>query len=192
MRYPDSHKEAVHARIVEAAARTLRTDGLERLSIPAIMKKVGLTHGGFYNHFRDREQLVTEAVRRAAEDTAAKQDAPADQAALASFVSTYLSEGHVAHPERGCVLAAAGTEAPRQHAPTRRAFAEAARSLIRRFEPLRAEGDKRPAAPSDAALVAAAQLLGGLVLARLVDDPALAKRVLAASRDALLPARAAR
>ena len=72
MRYPDGHKEQVRAQIVRTAARALRELGLEGISIPALMKKAGLTHGGFYVHFKDRDDLVAAAVEHAAAETGAR------------------------------------------------------------------------------------------------------------------------
>ena len=63
MRYPEGHKEPVRARIVQAAAFALRAKGLDGVSIPALMKNVGLTHGTFYAHFENRDALVAKAVR---------------------------------------------------------------------------------------------------------------------------------
>jgi len=72
MRYPQGHKEEVRAGIVEAASRALRRDGLAGVSVPALMKEAGLTHGGFYGHFKNRDELVAEAVLAAAEATATR------------------------------------------------------------------------------------------------------------------------
>jgi len=66
MRYPQSHKQAVRARILEAAAEELRRHGLSGIGIPALMRRAGLTHGAFYAHFPSRESLVAEAIRAAA------------------------------------------------------------------------------------------------------------------------------
>jgi TetR/AcrR family transcriptional repressor of nem operon len=176
MRYPEGHKAQVRAGIVKKAARALRRDGLTGVSIPALMKKAGLTHGGFYSHFGSRDELVAEAVRTAADETGAavlSKEAGDLQATLAS----YLSMDHAQHPERGCVLAALGTEGRRQAAPVRRAFAYAARGFI----DLIAQ-KLEPGAPADEALRLSSQLVGAVVLARLVDDPDLAARVLEAAR----------
>src|SRR5258707_15854194 len=105
MRYPDGHNETMRTRIVEAASRALRRDGIDAVSIPKLMKLVGLTHGGFYVHFRDRDQLVAEAVAHSAMDSAFSNDAPAAEA-----FGRYLSQAHVRHPEFGCVIAALGVE----------------------------------------------------------------------------------
>src|SRR5688572_5057142 len=68
MRYPAGHNDAIRAKIIETASRVLRREGLDAVSIPKLMKAAGLTHGGFYVHFEDRDELVAEAVAHAAND----------------------------------------------------------------------------------------------------------------------------
>lgn len=176
MRYPEGHKEEMRARIVGAAATMLRKHGLDGVSVPALMKRVGLTHGGFYGHFRDRDALVAEAVRHAASQTTEVFT----RGDLSEVLATYLSEGHVDHPERGCVVAALGTEAERQHAPVRRAFADAARGLLGLVS--RSVDGPCADAPSPRALRTAATMVGAVMLARLVNDPALSRQILDAAR----------
>jgi TetR/AcrR family transcriptional repressor of nem operon len=182
MRYPEGHKEAKRASIVEHAARALRLEGLSGVSIPALMKAAGLTHGGFYGYFEDRDQLVAEAVLAAAGQTEARV-LSTEAGDLGTMLKEYLSEGHVAHPEVGCVVAALGAEGARSEGPVRRAFARAARGLIdlvdRQLKPRRSRSQ-----PSDEALRLTSQMVGAVVLARLLDEPALAKRVLAAAKQA--------
>ena len=176
MRYPDGHNETVRTRIVEAASRALRRDGIDAVSIPKLMKLVGLTHGGFYVHFRDRDELVAEAIAHTQTDSALASDVPASEA-----FGRYLSMGHVRHPEVGCVIAALGVEGARQHGPVRRAFAEAATRLLRgverRLHPKSGDG-----ALSDEALATASRIVGAVVLARLVQDEALADRLLESAK----------
>jgi TetR/AcrR family transcriptional repressor of nem operon len=188
MRYPAEHKEAVRARIITQAAKALRKDGLDGVSIPAIMKKVGLTHGGFYVHFEDRDALVAAAIEAAATSTGATVLSPAQGGAAAMF-GAYLHPEHVEHPEVGCVLAALGSEGRRAGPRVRRAFAWAARGFVRLVDRQLHPGaaaDDDEAAPSDAALARSAAMIGSVVLARLVDDPDLAARVLEATRRAAL------
>ncbi len=179
MRYPDGHNETMRTRIVEAASRALRRDGIDAVSIPKLMKLVGLTHGGFYVHFRDRDELVAEAVAHTATDSAISSDAPAAEA-----FTRYLSLDHVRHPELGCVIAALGIEGARQHGPVRRAFAEAAsrflRGVERRLHPKSGDGSL-----SDEALATASRMVGAVVLARLVQDEALANRLLESAKGRL-------
>ena len=180
MRYPAEHKAEVRERIVAAAARALREEGLAGVSVPALMRRAGLTHGGFYNHFADRDALVAEAIARAAAETEAdvfEASAGNPRAVLAA----YLSPAHVATPGAGCVVAALGGEAVHaESARVRAAFAKAARGFLGHVQRVFAPGTR--ARVDDAALATASQMVGAVVLARLVDDPALSRRILAASR----------
>jgi TetR/AcrR family transcriptional repressor of nem operon len=184
MRYPDTHKAEVKEKIVRAAARLFRRDGLEAVSIPSLMKEVGLTHGGFYNHFEDRDALVAEALLAAAHDGAVADESRSFEAT----VRDYLSEAHAQHPELGCVLAALGSDAVRQGKGVRRTFAEVARGFFSRIEAKRLGATRagRRTSPTDETLAVGAQLVGAVLLARLVDDPELAKRILAVARKEAL------
>jgi len=79
-----------------------------------VMEAAGLTHGGFYKHFADKDQLLQEAVANAIAKVATQiealtQDLPRAEA-LSKVISFYLSEEHLRNPELGCALAALGTE----------------------------------------------------------------------------------
>jgi len=182
MRYPDGHKETVRDRIIRAASVALRTHGLDGVSIPELMKRAGMTHGGFYTHFKDKVELVSEAIRSAAGDTARGAfGAPS----MAEALELYLSKGHLDHPELGCVVAALGTDGARQSARVRKVFSEVAQGLMglveRKIHPDAPAGEL-----SDAAIVRTAMIVGAVVLGRLVRDPALTERILAAVRTAAL------
>lgn len=181
MRYPPGHKEEVRSGIVEAASRALRRDGLAGVSVPALMKEAGLTHGGFYGHFKNRDELVAAAVLAGAEETA-KRILETEKGGLEAVLESYLSRAHVEDPGGGCVLAALGGEARGQRAPVRHAFAEAARGFLhllqRRVQPT---GDPRRL--DDDTLALASRMVGAVVLARLVEDERLGDRILKAARE---------
>lgn len=164
------------------AARALREAGLGGVSVPEIMRRAGLTHGGFYNHFADRDELVAEAITRAAQETARRVfDANAQSPKRA--LATYLSAEHVANRGEGCVLAALGGEGAHTSSDrVREAFAAAARGFLTRVQRLRTPASR--VRLDDSALVIASQMIGAVMLARLVDDSALAERILAAVRSA--------
>lgn len=177
MRYPEGHKENVTARIVDAASRALRREGIDALSIPQLMKLSGLTHGGFYGHFKDRDDLIAKAVAHAGQASVLRGEGRGTKR-----FDAYLSKEHVLHPELGCVVAALGTEGARQRGPLRRVFAEIGRGFLRLVD--RGLHPDAPAqAPlSDDALATASRMVGAIMLARLVDDEALAERILAAAK----------
>ncbi len=113
-----------------------------------------------------------------------------DELSLEETLRRYLSVEHVAHPERGCVVAALGSEGAHQPVAVRRAFSEVARGLINLVE-RKLHAEKRShagravapsRAPSDDALRLTSAMVGAVLLARLVDDSALAERLLRAVR----------
>src|SRR5215213_1570423 len=107
-------KDATHERIVSVAARAIRRSGYDGTGVADIMKEAGLTHGAFYAHFPSREAMLAEAATRAcAEVAAATLNVAASvppQQALAAMLRAYLSPEHVKQVERGCPLAALGSE----------------------------------------------------------------------------------
>src|SRR6476661_7947484 len=118
-------KEATHDRIVGAAARAIRRSGYNGTCVADIMKDAGLTHGGFYAHFPSREAMLAEAADRAGAETVAASEriaaAAPPQQALQALLHAYLSKEHIAGVERGCPMAALGSEMPRQAPEVRRA-----------------------------------------------------------------------
>ncbi len=173
---PDpSRKEATHERIVEAAARAIRRSGYSGTGVADIMRDAGLTHGGFYAHFESREAMLAEAADRAgAESVATLERIAADatpEKALQALMRAYLSKEHLQGAERGCPMAALGSEMPRQAPEVRRAATrriKEAIDLVARQLP-----DWGKPSAHEQALATLSTMVGALVLARAVDDPKL-------------------
>ena len=152
------------------------------MSIPALMKQLNLTHGGFYGHFANRDELVVEAVMTAANETA--ENVLSEQVgSLDETLAHYLSKEHVAHPEMGCVLAALGPEARHQSAPIKKAFARVADGFIALLD-RKVKRRSKSQEPSDEALLRASQMIGAVILARVLDDPKLVERLLETAKRA--------
>lgn len=165
-------KQDTHARIVRTAAAAIRERGYAGASVAEIMEQAGLTHGGFYAHFADRDAMLAEAVDQGASESMQRLDKTAD---LDALVTQYLSDAHCAHPENGCTLAALGSETRRQAPAVREVTTRRTKELadaIGRHLP-----NWGTAAAHDEALAVMSALVGALVIARAVDDPALAKSV---------------
>ncbi len=170
-------KDASHERIVSAAARAIRRSGYAGTGVADIMKEAGLTHGAFYAHFASRDAMLAEAADRAGAESVARaremiSAAPAERS-LEFLVHSYLSQEHLKDIECGCPMAALGSEMPRQSAEVR----HAATARIREMVDIVA-GEMRSATPGEArekSLAAVATMVGALMLARAVDDPALSK-----------------
>jgi len=187
MRYDSEHKERTRARVLDEAAATIRAVGPDGIGVAGLMAKVGLTHGGFYAHFKSKDDLVAQAISRMFEDSRAMFEsctegrAPAD--GLARYIDFYLSEQHRDQTSRGCPLPRLSNELARLPGPARDRFVEGAAGLTRRI----AELLEKLGTP-DADLTATAvvsEMVGALALARVVTDREQSNRILAASRDGL-------
>jgi TetR/AcrR family transcriptional repressor of nem operon len=192
MPWPKEHKAQTRTRIVHEAAAALRERGLADVGVAEIMQRAGLTHGGFYGHFRSKDELIADAVAHAA------RDSDASLAALRGGVpprdaldeaTAYLSAEHLAHPERGCPIAANGAELARGTSEMRASIgAEIRRRFARLLElcPVRSALARRKRETAGAL----ACMVGGMVLARALPDAEgreLLGEVRAFLKDALTP-----
>ena len=183
-------KEASHDRIVSVAARAIRRSGYDGTGVADIMKEAGLTHGAFYAHFASREAMLAEAASRACAESAAAvasvvASVPPEQA-LASMLRAYLSREHLEQVEVGCPLAALGSETPRQAAEVRRATTRHIKEMIDLVA--RQSPDWGQPGSHERALVTVAAMVGTLLLARAVDEPALSNSLREAALKHLTPA----
>lgn len=182
-------KEETHDRIVSVAARAIRRSGYDGTGVADIMKEAGLTHGAFYAHFDSREAMLAEAAGRAcAESAATAARLTADAApgrALASFLGAYLSKEHVEAVEHGCPLAALGSETARQGPVVRRIATRHIKETIDQVA--RQSPDWGQPGAHERAMVTVATMVGALLLARAVDEPALSDGLREAALAHLAP-----
>jgi TetR/AcrR family transcriptional regulator, transcriptional repressor for nem operon len=170
-----AHKAASHERIIKRASRRIRRDGIDSVSVAAVMNEAGLTHGGFYRHFDSRDEFVAEAIDAALAQGSERIHAEAvldGPGALATIIDGYLSRFHRDRPDTGCAVAALPTDIARTNARARAAYSRQVRSYIELLARLTPGRD-----PDPAHLILAA-LVGALVLARAVDDRGLSDEIL--------------
>ena len=169
------------ARVLEVAGRLFREKGLDGIGVDALMKGAGLTHGGFYANFESKEDLMAQACEHALAELVTrwgKVVGGANGDPLATVVTGYLSARHRDDPRNGCVLAALGADLARKSPAVRHGVTEGMRrfiELLTRIVPGRSRAARRKRA-----LALYASLVGAMVLARAVDDPALSTEILQA------------
>jgi TetR/AcrR family transcriptional regulator, transcriptional repressor for nem operon len=185
MPYAPEHKEQTRARIVECARRMFNRYGFEAVSIDQIMARAGLTRGGFYHHFANKEALYSEAIASYARCNPAADlnfAAPARQVVL-EMVNAYLSRQHLEDVDRHCPMIALPSDIARAGPAVRRAYEMLLGGMLGIFErgvdP--ADGDAR-----QAALAIATLCIGGMVLARTIEDDDLAAEIREAARRVAL------
>ena len=118
VRYSPEHKAQNHEKILSMAARSFREHGGDSSGIGTVMKKAGLTKGGFYRHFESKDDLLVAAVARAFDEMGKAmveiaKSAPEGQA-LRAIIEHYLSARHANSPGTGCVVSALGPELARR------------------------------------------------------------------------------
>jgi len=181
MGHSQAEKSRNRARILKAAARQIRDEGLESVSVGRLMEKVNLTHGGFYGHFDSRADLLAEALGQALQEgegaARALADAPNRPNGFASFVRGYLSRTHRDSRAGGCAITALVSDAGRADVSTRAVMS----GHIERFidNVARALGEETDAN----AMVAVAAMVGALGLSRVLDDRKKSDAVLKAVRE---------
>lgn len=177
MRYSQDHKAQTHQRIIKEAAARFRRDGIGATGLQPLMKALGLTHGGFYSHFKSKDELVEKALQAAGEQVDGicaelfAQDRP-----LEAFIDAYLSEWHQTSPDEGCPLPTMSSELGLrgQQSPTTDVVLNA------RLEQVQGTLEDEDAA--DQSIVIMSTLVGALLLSRSVENPELAQRILDVTR----------
>ena len=184
MRYSGTHKEETRNRIVAVASRQVRARGPDGVSVAEVMAEAGLTHGGFYAHFKSKDALIAAAIEAAFENRRTYfrnlPEATDDGAFLERFVDSYVSAIHRDRPERGCPVATLSSDIPRQGEAARAAFDAGVRGLIQTISNRLTVG-----APEDRQALAGSlvtEMAGAVALARAVSDPELSDRLLEQSR----------
>lgn len=135
------------------------------------MEAAGLTHGGFYAHFRDKESLVTESI------TAAFAEARRNLFSVDSKVrgktwekhagDRYLARSHVAQPGQGCAVPALAAEVARGGGKSQRAFAGEVSAILDEIAS-RLDGPRA----KERAMQLFASWVGALTLARVMEGDA--------------------
>ena len=180
MRYSKDHKQATRQRILEAAGRRFKQDGIDGAGVAAVMSDAGLTNGAFYAHFASKEDLVANVLADQLRAQRQSFDAqPPDRQGLEAFIRSYLSPQHRDQCADGCPSAALLDEIARRPAATKQVFTDELMGVIddiaSRLDPTDAE-----AARTDA-LTLFGLMLGTLQLARALTDRDLSDQLLARS-----------
>ncbi|HEX3407564.1 MAG TPA: TetR/AcrR family transcriptional regulator [Caulobacteraceae bacterium] len=182
MGHSQAGKAVSRERILSLASAQIRKDGLQSLSVGKLMGKAGLTHGGFYGHFKSREALLAKALERALSDGASAARAAGQNrpASFSGFVRRYLSRAHRDAPDTGCAIAALAGDVGRADPASRVVMESSIESLIASVADQLGGDDEREA------ITAVAAMVGALPLSRVVTDPKRSDAILRAVREELM------
>jgi TetR/AcrR family transcriptional repressor of nem operon len=187
MRVTKQVAAANRRRILSAAARLFREQGIDGAGVDAITEAAGLTPGAFYSQFDSKEAVVAEALRLVLDESRdlwARDANGQDQSdALERIIDRYLSRGHRDSPGAGCAVAALGSDMARQPGKIRDVFTERlgeSLEILAKLVPAKTASRRY-----DAAIRLFSTMVGALILARAVRDEALSRRILQATANGL-------
>jgi TetR/AcrR family transcriptional regulator, transcriptional repressor for nem operon len=187
MRYAKDHKEETRRKILEAASRLFREKGYDGVGVDAIMNEAGLTAGGFYSHFASKDALFAEALGNAYDSRnqslQASLKSKGDTDYLQNLIYGYLSRTHRDMTAEGCIFPTLTTDVMRGSNETRASYEKRLRKFISTIETQLPESTTPEKERAIAILV---QLIGGVMLARAVNDEQLSSDILKACRQAAI------
>ena len=182
MGYSKAQKAKTHERIVKLASKRFREEGLAGIGIAELMKEAGLTVGGFYKHFKSRDDLVAESVGSALGFWKRQVDAAASggpPVTYESLVDDYLSEAHRNQPGTGCPVVALAGDIARSDRRTRALVTQQIRDNLELLANLiRGENEEDTGAARSQAILTYCALVGAIGVARAVSDEQLSREIL--------------
>lgn len=173
--------------VIEASSRLFRERGFDGVGVSTLMQAAGLTHGGFYKQFESKDDLIAMATQAAIDQSRSRMSAVVGKDKRASFetaIRHYLSDQHCNAVADGCAFAALGPDAARRGAEVRRVMQRGVEDQLALLESVIEAKDD--ASSRETAIATLSTMVGALILARAVEDPALSSDILQAAAKSLL------
>lgn len=187
MRYDAEHKQKTRDRVLKVAAKAIREVGPDRVAVAGIMAEAGLTHGGFYAHFKSKDELIAAAIDEMFKDASTRffrsteGFEPAE--GMVRYINFYLSRDHRDARGSGCPVSALAADLPRMEEAARARYGQGVAGLTAKLVGQLRRLDHDDAEALGASVVA--ELVGALSLSRAVGDPDQSEHILKTSRTAL-------
>jgi TetR/AcrR family transcriptional regulator, transcriptional repressor for nem operon len=180
MPYPAGHRQATRKRIIESARKLFNLHGFENVSVKQIMAGAGMTHGAFYEYFKDKSALYSEVLSCFLTDPnwgprweGINVDLAASDAG-AQIIRAYLSRQHFDDVENSCPMVALPTDVRRSSPAVKKAFETVFLAMVDLLEEsVSGQGRVR----REKAQGIAALCVGGLIVSRALRDVSLADKL---------------
>jgi TetR/AcrR family transcriptional repressor of nem operon len=190
-RYATEHKGETRRRILEAADEVVKAQGLSSASVAEVMRRAGLTVGGFYAHFPSKEAMAHEALlfglTRSVERMLASLDRIADpRARVRALISQYLAQADDPDLAHACPMTLLLPELARADRERRQAFAAHTGALLARIAERFPDTDGM--SRREAALLVYTTCAGAVSVARAVASADARRRILGSTERMLVRA----
>lgn len=185
MRYDNAHKQKTHQKLLYEASLAIREHGPDNVAVAGLMAKAGLTHGGFYAHFKSKDHLVAEAISYMFDEQIerfnSRMEGESLENCLLNYIDRYLSMQHRELVDKGCPMAALNSDIGRMSDAVRTQFEAGIQKSIE----VVADILNRLGKPDSQAMAASilSEMIGALSVARGVMDTALSEKILNAAKE---------
>lgn len=185
MPYTPEHRARTKASIINTARKQFNLNGFDGVSIDHIMKAAGLSRGGFYHHFKDKEQLFAAAVDSFCNDLSNVTDPETDlagHALIKAFMNGYLDDTQLTPDEGNCPMIAVPSDVSRRGTEVKQSYQRVLETMLDLFQgnlDFPSEQQSR-----EVALTLCMITVGGMVLARAINDNELQDELIEVARGA--------
>lgn len=180
--------------ILDCAAEVFKDRGFDGMGVADLARNAGMTHGGIYAQFKNKDDLIHEATRHSIAEQRRNLDKCKEASdPIKALIQFYLSPGHRDRRASGCPIAANASEVARRPSELQTLFVDAIEDIIELVQSA-AFDERENEADRAKAVTATAAMIGGLTLARIyaASDPEQSTRILEMIQGQLvekLPAR---
>ena len=169
MRYDNEHKQRTHRKLIEEASAAIRLHGPDNISVAALMAKLGLTHGGFYAHFKSKDDLIAEAINYMLEERVKSFEKNLESASdisvvLTNYIDLYLSPVHRDTRDKGCAVVALNGDIARMSDDTKVRFELGTQKMLTLLSTILAKLNKPQ--PESLAASVLSEMAGAVGIAR--------------------------
>jgi TetR/AcrR family transcriptional regulator, transcriptional repressor for nem operon len=136
MRYPSDQKARAKQTILQAGARTLRTNGFNGIGIDGLAASAGVTSGAFYSNFSNKQALLEDVIEAyLGEPFIDSQSGSLTQRQdrLKEWLAMYISADHRADPASGCVMPTLSADVARSNPQIRVAYRRKMLALVHKM-----------------------------------------------------------
>jgi TetR/AcrR family transcriptional repressor of nem operon len=184
MAWNNEHKKKTREKILTSAAKLFAQNGFDHIGINDVMKDAGLTRGAFYAHFSSKAELYAESIITAAMSTGRKTDPLNPEApSFDGLIKTYLSMEHRQGDLFRCPLAFLTTDITQRDDQVRDAYTRVFKGFVDNLD--KHSVQQNGAKDTTRSIQQAVMLIGGLAIARALNDDELAKELLSSCHTAL-------
>jgi TetR/AcrR family transcriptional regulator, transcriptional repressor for nem operon len=171
MRVNQEEMDKNHDKIVSSAAELIRERGTDSASVQHVMQAAGLTHGGFYRHFKDKDSMLIEALEFAfntqIDFIKGLSESEDQKSTQQRFDDMYLSKQHADNPRLGCPVVALADDVARGTPALKESFTEGVRRML---DEISTHASKDVDSPQQYAILKFTQMVGAVLIARACDD----------------------